>query len=60
MQELNMERYGNPHGLSTGRAASSVEKERWPNAVIPYEFDCSIGKNALLTRAFSRRRIKTP
>ncbi|XP_031566063.1 zinc metalloproteinase nas-6-like isoform X2 [Actinia tenebrosa] len=41
-QELNMERYGNPYGTPLGRAASSVDKERWPNAVIPYEFDCSI------------------
>ncbi|XP_048580000.1 zinc metalloproteinase nas-13 isoform X2 [Nematostella vectensis] len=42
MQRANIERYDNPYGPSTGRAASSQDKTRWPNAVIPYEFDCSI------------------
>lgn len=42
-----MEKYGNPYGPSLAQAASSQDEKRWPNAVIPYEFDCSIGKNLL-------------
>lgn len=42
-QQDNMKKYGNPYGPQS-RAASSVPKERWPNAVIPFTFDCSVGK----------------
>lgn len=47
MEEMNMEKYGNPYGISedVGRAASSNDDKRWPNAIIPYELDCSVGKN---------------
>ena len=51
-----MKKYGNPYGPES-RAASSVPKERWPNAVIPYTFDCSVGK--LSTPVFSRRLPKS-
>jgi len=40
-QQDNMKKYGNPYGPQS-RAASSVPKERWPNAVIPFTFDCSV------------------
>jgi len=42
-QQDNMKKYGNPYGPQS-RAVSSVPKERWPNAVIPYTFDCSVGE----------------
>lgn len=42
-QKENMKKYGTPNGPQT-RAASNVDSERWPNAVIPYVFDCSVGK----------------
>ena len=42
-QQENMKKYGTPNGPQT-RAASNVDSERWPNAVIPYVFDCSVGK----------------
>jgi len=42
-QKENMKKYGTPYGPQT-RAASNVDSERWPNAVIPYVFDCSVGK----------------
>ena len=45
-QQDNMKKYGNPYGPQL-RAASSVPKERWPNAVIPYTFDCSVGEPLL-------------
>ena len=45
-QQDNMKKYGNPYGPQS-RAASSVPKERWPNAVIPYTFDCSVGEPLL-------------
>ena len=38
-----MKKYGTPNGPQS-RAASNVDSERWPNAVIPYVFDCSVGK----------------
>lgn len=40
-QGENMKKYGNPYGPQS-RAASNVDSERWPNAVIPYVFDCSV------------------
>ena len=44
-QAQNLKKYGDPSKNSANsRAASSVESERWPNAVIPYTFDCSVGK----------------
>ena len=42
-QRLNNALYGNPDG-SPGRAATNVDKIKWPNGVIPYEFDCSVGE----------------
>lgn len=42
-QQENMKKYGTPNGPQS-RAASNVDSERWPNAVIPYVFDCSVGK----------------
>ena len=30
--------------VSLSRAATNVDKIKWPNAVIPYEFDCSVGE----------------
>jgi len=40
-QRLNNALYGNPDGAPS-RAATNVDKIKWPNAVIPYEFDCSV------------------
>jgi hypothetical protein len=42
-QTRNMELFGDPT-FSLGRAANNDPKKLWPNAVIPYEFDCSICK----------------
>lgn len=42
-QRLNNALYGNPDG-GPSRAATNVDKIKWPNAVIPYEFDCSVGQ----------------
>lgn len=42
-QRLNHAVYGDPDG-SPSRAANNVDKIKWPNAVIPYEFDCSVGE----------------
>ncbi|KAJ7348796.1 hypothetical protein OS493_038998 [Desmophyllum pertusum] len=43
-QTENLKKYGDPtKGSADSRAASNVDSERWPNAVIPYTFDCSIG-----------------
>ena len=57
-QQENMKKYGNPNGPQS-RAASSVPSERWPNAVIPYTFDCSVGElklqfNSITPITFSR------
>ncbi|CAH3146999.1 unnamed protein product [Porites lobata] len=40
-QRLNKLVFGDPDG-SPARAATNVDKIKWPNAVIPYEFDCSV------------------
>ncbi|XP_031569132.1 zinc metalloproteinase nas-13-like [Actinia tenebrosa] len=40
-QTRNLEAFGDPTFLS-GRAANNNPKKLWPNAVIPYEFDCSV------------------
>ncbi|XP_020626831.1 zinc metalloproteinase nas-6-like [Orbicella faveolata] len=40
-QRLNNILFGNPDGAPS-RAATNVDKIKWPNAVIPYEFDCSV------------------
>jgi len=47
IQAANMKKYGNPFGPvhRVTRAASARDSTRWPNAVIPYAFDCSVGKN---------------
>lgn len=42
-QRLNDLVFGDPDG-SPARAATNVDKIKWPNAVIPYEFDCSVGE----------------
>ena len=42
-QRLNDVLFGDPEGAGS-RAANNVDKLKWPNAVIPYEFDCSVGK----------------
>lgn len=42
-QRLNKLVFGDPDG-SPSRAATNVDKIKWPNAVIPYEFDCSVGE----------------
>lgn len=42
-QRLNDLVFGDPNG-SPSRAATNVDKIKWPNAVIPYEFDCSVGE----------------
>ena len=41
-QEVNLKMYGNVYGPSS-RAASGRESEKWPGAIIPYVFDCSVG-----------------
>lgn len=41
-QELNLKIYHNVYGPRS-RSASGRESERWPGAVIPYVFDCSVG-----------------
>lgn len=42
-QRLNNLLFGDPDG-SPARAATNIDKIKWPNAVIPYEFDCSVGE----------------
>ena len=42
-QRLNNILFGNPDGAPS-RAATNVDKIKWPSAVIPYEFDCSVGE----------------
>ena len=42
-QRTNNMLFGNPEG-GTSRAATNVDKIKWPNGVIPYEFDCSVGE----------------
>ena len=42
-QRMNSVLFGDPDGAPS-RAATNVDKIKWPNAVIPYEFDCSVGK----------------
>lgn len=42
-QRMNNVLFGDPEGASS-RAATNVDKIKWPNGVIPYEFDCSVGK----------------
>ncbi|CAB3997590.1 zinc metallo ase nas-13-like [Paramuricea clavata] len=40
-QKVNQKLYGNVYG-PVGRSASGRESERWPGAIIPYVFDCSV------------------
>ena len=48
-QQENLKKYGDPtKGSANSRAASNVDSECWPNAVIPYTFDCSVGKFIML------------
>lgn len=42
-QKVNMKLYNNIYG-PPARAASGRESERWPGAIIPYVFDCSVSK----------------
>ena len=51
-QRLNNVLFGSPDG-SPSRAATNVDKIKWPNAVIPYEFDCSVGKPYKVTGALT-------
>ena len=34
-------------GNEPGQAATNDDSIKWPNAVIPYEFDCSVGKMSI-------------
>ena len=55
-QTENLKKYGDPtKGSADSRAASNVDSERWPNAVIPYTFDCSIGKFTNIVTSWWRR-----
>ncbi|XP_028391807.1 zinc metalloproteinase nas-14-like [Dendronephthya gigantea] len=40
-QEVNLKMYRNVYGPQS-RSASGRESERWPGAIIPYVFDCSV------------------
>lgn len=40
-QLMNIDIYGNIRG-NVSRAAGSNSRIRWPNAIIPYEIDCSL------------------
>lgn len=42
-QRMNNDLFGDPE-RSSSRAATNVDKIKWPNGIIPYEFDCSVGK----------------
>lgn len=42
-QKVNMKLFKNVYGPPE-RAASGRESERWPGAIIPYVFDCSVSK----------------
>ena len=43
---MNNALFGDPEG---SRAATNVDKIKWPNGVIPYEFDCSVGESSGLS-----------
>ena len=55
-QRLNDLVFGDPDG-SPSRAATNVDKIKWPNAVIPYEFDCSVGEFVKIYTAVSRKVV---
>lgn len=40
-QRMNNDLFGDPE-RSSSRAATNVDKIKWPNGIIPYEFDCSV------------------
>lgn len=40
---MNIDIYGDIRG-NVSRAAGSNSRIRWPNAIIPYEIDCSLRK----------------
>lgn len=42
-QLMNIDIYGDIRG-NVSRAAGSNSRIRWPNAIIPYEIDCSLRK----------------
>lgn len=42
-QLMNIDIYGDVRG-NVSRAAGSNNRVRWPNAIIPYEIDCSLSK----------------
>ena len=45
-QKHNRALYGDPDGpLDPSRAATNVDKLKWPNGIVYYEFDCSVGKS---------------
>ena len=48
--------FGDPEGSST-RAATNDEKIKWPNGVIPYEFDCSVGTCPLVIQRINMSSI---
>ena len=50
--------FGNPEG-GTSRAATNVDKIKWPNGVIPYEFDCSVGEYLRGFSSFSKYKYAT-
>ena len=50
--------FGNPEG-GTSRAATNVDKIKWPNGVIPYEFDCSVGEYLRGFSSFYKYRSAT-
>lgn len=42
-QLMNIDIYGDVRG-NASRAAGGDNRLRWPNAIIPYEIDCSLSK----------------
>ena len=57
-QRTNNMLFGNPEG-GTSRAATNVDKIKWPNGVIPYEFDCSVGEYLRGFSSFYKYRSAT-
>ena len=57
-QRTNNMLFGNPEG-GTSRAATNVDKIKWPNGVIPYEFDCSVGEYLKCFSSFQKFKSAT-
>ena len=55
-QRMNNVVFGDPEGSST-RAATNDEKIKWPNGVIPYEFDCSVGTCPFVVQRISMEKL---